>query len=81
VEGLSEETEVQESVESDVFGSIFHRLMEIIYNRYNNQTVTTDILSGIAKDDAYLTGIIEQLSPAIISGMREIRALCRDRTT
>ena len=60
VEELSEETEVQESVESDVFGSIFHRLMEIIYNRYHNQTVTPDILSGIAKDDAYLTGIIEQ---------------------
>jgi len=60
VEGLSEETEVQESVESDVFGSIFHRLMEIIYNRYNNKTVTPDILSGIAKDDASLTGIIEK---------------------
>ena len=60
VEGLSEETEVQESVESDVFGSIFHRLMEIIYNRYNNKTVTPDVLSGIAKDDTSLTGIIEK---------------------
>ncbi len=34
VEELSEESEVQESVESDVFGSIFHRLMEAVYNRY-----------------------------------------------
>ncbi|HBB00837.1 MAG: hypothetical protein A2W86_12340 [Bacteroidetes bacterium GWD2_45_23] len=60
VEGLSEETEVQESVEADVFGSIFHRLMEIIYNRYKNRTVTPDVLTGIASDEVYLTEILEQ---------------------
>ena len=60
VEGLSEENEVQESVEADVFGSIFHRLMEIIYNRYKNRTVTPDVLSAIAKDEVYLTEILEQ---------------------
>lgn len=60
VEWLSEETEVQESVEADVFGSIFHRLMEIIYNRLKNAPVTPDALSAIAKNDAYLTEIIEK---------------------
>lgn len=60
VEGLSEETEVQESVEADVFGSIFHRLMEIIYNRYDNQVVTPDVLAGIAKDDDFLTAMLEK---------------------
>ena len=60
VEGLSEESEVQESVESDVFGSIFHRLMEIIYQRYNNKVVTIDVLNEIVKDDTYLTEIIEK---------------------
>jgi CRISPR/Cas system-associated exonuclease Cas4 (RecB family) len=60
IEGLSEESEVQESVESDVFGSIFHRLMEIIYQRYKNSVVTIDVLNEIIKDDSYLTAIIEK---------------------
>lgn len=60
VEGFSEENEVQESVEADVFGSIFHRLMEIIYNRYKNKTVTPDVLAGITKDEVYLTKMLEQ---------------------
>ncbi len=60
VEGFSEDNEVQESVEADVFGSIFHRLMEIIYNRYKNKTVTPDVLAGITKDEVYLTKMLEQ---------------------
>lgn len=60
VEGLSEEDEVQESIESDVFGSIFHRVMEVIYNRYKGQMVMPDALSAISKDDAYLTELIEK---------------------
>ena len=60
VEGLSGENEVQESVEADVFGSIFHRMMEIIYNRYKNRTVTPDVLATVAKDEAYLTEMLEK---------------------
>lgn len=60
VEGLSEETEVQESVESDVFGSIFHKLMETIYKRYKGEIVTPDVLTTIAKDDTFLTELIER---------------------
>lgn len=60
VEGLSEELEVKESVEADVFGSIFHRVMEIIYQRYKNEVVTTDVLNEIIKNDAYLTDILEK---------------------
>lgn len=59
VEGLSEEAEVQESVEADVFGSIFHRLMETIYNRYKGVSVTPDVLNTIVKDEGYLTEILE----------------------
>ncbi len=59
VEGLSQESEVQESVEADVFGSIFHRLMETIYNRYRNLSITPDVLTGIARDEGYLTEILE----------------------
>lgn len=60
VEGLSEEDEVQESIEADVFGSIYHKVMEVIYNRYNGQTVTPDALNELAKDNAYLTELIEK---------------------
>lgn len=60
VEGLSEENEVQESVESDVFGSIYHRVMETIYNRYKGQTVTPDVLTEIARNDSFLTELIEK---------------------
>jgi len=51
---------VSEKVESDVFGSIFHRVMEQIYRRYENQMVTPDALSAIVKDDDYLNTLIEK---------------------
>ncbi|MFA5650502.1 MAG: PD-(D/E)XK nuclease family protein [Proteiniphilum sp.] len=60
VEGLSLEDEVQESVEADVFGSIFHRVMEIIYNRYKGKTVTPDVLNEISKDEELLTEALEK---------------------
>jgi Fe-S-cluster formation regulator IscX/YfhJ len=60
VEGLYEEDEVRESIEADLFGSIFHKLMETIYARYQNQTVTPDTLTALAKDDALLTALLEQ---------------------
>lgn len=60
VEDLQEEDGVSESVESDVFGSIFHRLMEIIYNRFVGHTVTPDAVTEIARNETYLTEIIEK---------------------
>ena len=60
VEGLSLEDEVQESVEADVFGSIFHRVMEIIYNRYKGKTVTPDVLNEIVKNEKLLTEALEK---------------------
>lgn len=60
VEGLSEEKEVQESVESDVFGTIYHAIMQQIYNRYKNKPVLPDTLKAIAENDKYLTDLIEQ---------------------
>ncbi|MDR0332119.1 MAG: PD-(D/E)XK nuclease family protein [Dysgonamonadaceae bacterium] len=60
VEGLSEEDEVQETVEAAEFGSIFHRVMENIYNRLKDAPIVPDTLSTIAKDDAYLISLIEK---------------------
>lgn len=60
VEGLSEEKEVQESVESDVFGTMYHAIMQQVYNRYRNKSVLPDTLNAIAGNDEYLTNLIEQ---------------------
>lgn len=60
VEGLSEEKEVQESVESDVFGTMYHAIMQQVYNRYRNKPVLPDTLNTIAGNDEYLTDLIEQ---------------------
>jgi len=60
VEGLYEEDEVRESIESDLFGSIFHKMMETIYDRYKGRTITPDVLTLLAKDDALLTRLLEE---------------------
>jgi CRISPR/Cas system-associated exonuclease Cas4 (RecB family) len=59
LEELSEESEVQESVEADVFGTIFHRLMEVIYKRFNNIDVTPNALTTIINNDSYLNEVLE----------------------
>lgn len=60
MEGLSEEDEVQESVEADVFGSIFHHVMEIIYSRFRGKTITPDVLKEIRKGEEFLTEAIRK---------------------
>ncbi len=60
VEGLKQEEEVSESIEASVFGSIFHRLMEVIYNRFVELNVTDDTINEIIKNDKFLTEIIEK---------------------
>lgn len=60
IEGLSEESEVQESVEADVFGTIFHKLMEDIYKRFDNIDVTPDALNTIIRNDSYLNDLLEK---------------------
>ena len=60
VEELSEEEEVEESVEYAIFGSILHEIMQIIYDRYKGSTVTASTLNEIRKNDAFLTEKLEQ---------------------
>lgn len=60
VEGLREEDEVRETVESDLFGSIFHKVMERIYKRYKAKMVTPDVLTSLANDDKLLTRLLEE---------------------
>lgn len=58
VEGIREEEEVSETIESDVFGSILHKVMEELYKPFQGKMVTVDLLKAICKDTALLTGAI-----------------------
>jgi hypothetical protein len=60
VEELSEEEEVRETIEADLFGSIFHRVMELIYSRFKGKIITPDALNEMVKDEQRLTEAIEQ---------------------
>ncbi|GAB6394345.1 MAG: PD-(D/E)XK nuclease family protein [Bacteroidales bacterium] len=60
VEGIDEEEEVTETIESRVFGSIFHKVMEKVYHPVCNKPVTADWLEAKGKDKASLRRIIEE---------------------
>ena len=55
VEGIREEEEVSETIESDVFGSILHKVMEELYKPFQGKMVTVDLLKANRKDTALLT--------------------------
>lgn len=60
VESIQEEEEVMETVESSMFGSILHKVMEMLYSRFCGQMVTADLLKIIRKDSRMLTEVITE---------------------
>lgn len=58
VEGIREEEEVSETIESNVFGSILHKVMEELYQPFCGKMVTADLLKAIKKDTPVMTGAI-----------------------
>lgn len=58
VEGVREEEEVNETIESNVFGSILHKVMEELYEPFRGKMVTADLLKVLRKDTSLLTGAI-----------------------
>lgn len=60
VEGMSEEDEISESIEASTFGTIFHAVMEWLYEPLKGKLVTADLLHKIANDEKLLTSTIEQ---------------------
>ncbi|MDR1161793.1 MAG: PD-(D/E)XK nuclease family protein [Tannerellaceae bacterium] len=55
VEGVEEEEEVNETIGSDVFGSILHKVMEELYEPLQGKQVTADLLQAIRKDREAIT--------------------------
>lgn len=60
VEKMEDEDEVAETIEANTFGSIFHSVMEWIYEEFKGRMVTVDVLNKISKDDVYLSSLIEK---------------------
>lgn len=60
VEGMQEEDEIAETIEASTFGSIFHSVMEWLYEPFEGKMVTADLLHKIRKDNKLLTYTIEK---------------------
>lgn len=60
VEGLSDEEEVQESIEASVFGTIYHAVMQHLYDRYKNKTILPDTINSIIDNEKYIIQLIEE---------------------
>ncbi len=59
VENIAEEEDVSETIESNMFGTIYHYIMENIYRPLEGKMITADIIDKIYKDEKYLTQLIE----------------------
>ncbi len=64
IEKIEQTDEVAESVDSSTFGSIYHGMMQKIYNRIKGEkekiTVTADHIDTIRKDKGLLTRYLEE---------------------
>ncbi|MEG2180915.1 MAG: PD-(D/E)XK nuclease family protein [Bacteroidales bacterium] len=60
IEGLGEEDQVSESLESNTFGNIFHGVMEAIYKRCEGQLVTADLIRNVMEDADGLRRLIRK---------------------
>ncbi|MEF9931741.1 MAG: PD-(D/E)XK nuclease family protein, partial [Bacteroidales bacterium] len=60
VEGVGDEEEVAESVESNTFGTLYHGAMQSIYDKYKYEIVSSDILKAEADNNKNLEAVIKQ---------------------
>ncbi|MGN0186964.1 MAG: PD-(D/E)XK nuclease family protein [Paludibacteraceae bacterium] len=54
VEELGEPDEVSETIEANTFGSIYHKVMELLYKPYENKKVTHEVLDNMLNDTSQI---------------------------
>lgn len=59
VENMEEEDEIAETIEASTFGTIFHSIMEWLYEPFKGKMITADLLHNISKNNKLLTEMIE----------------------
>lgn len=74
LEGLREEEEVSENVESSLFGSILHRVLEILYKSYCGALITADLLKLKAKEST-LTEAIQVAFAELFFHTKDVKVL------
>ncbi len=77
VEGIADEEEVAETVESNVFGSIFHYVMENIYKKYEGKKVHREDIVREKNDHEnigrlILEGFVEYMHTDALEGQHKI---------
>ena len=75
VEQIREEDEVSETIESNTFGSILHKVMEELYAPFRGRLVTADVLKQLRADRALLTGTIARAFAEVFFHTETVRAL------
>ena len=75
VEAIREDEEVSETIESNVFGSILHKVMEELYAPFCGKMVTADLLKAIRKDTPLLMGAVARAFAEIFFKTKEVRPL------
>ena len=60
IEGLDANNEVNENVEANTFGSIYHKVMELIYKPYENSLITAEQIDEFKKNELAIDTHIRQ---------------------
>ncbi len=60
IEQLQEIEDVTENIDAGIFGSIYHNVMQQIYDRLEGKVIQAEALNNIEKDDKLLTDYLEK---------------------
>ena len=75
IEDIKEEDEISETVESNLFGSILHRVMEHIYQPLCGRSIDSECLKNIRKDKQRIEHLIEASFAELFFKTENIRPL------
>ena len=72
---MQEEEEISETIESNTFGSILHKVMEELYASFRGRTVTADVLKQCRANRPLLTGTIARAFAEVFFHTETVRTL------
>lgn len=73
--GIGNEEEVTENIENDMFGSILHKTLELVFRPYRGQIITPDLLKLLRRDEPTLTGAIARAFAEVFFKSDVVRTL------
>ncbi|MBA7547312.1 hypothetical protein ES705_39726 [subsurface metagenome] len=73
VEGMQEPVDVEEEIESNVFGSILHKSMDILYSDFSEKNMNREDLIRIKKDTNLINTAIDSAFATVFFGKSEMK--------